>query len=80
MVHSVSALPFSRSLEPTESVSRTVQPPVPVLRFQDYVNSGQSFERIVIAQFNANSLFGHLDLVNPQGTNYQNVTFRTNMA
>ena len=63
MVHSVSALPFSRSLEPTGSVSRTVQPPVPVLHFQDYVNSAKSLDRILIAQFNANSLFRHLDLV-----------------
>ena len=45
------------------SVSRTVQPLVPVLRFQDYVNSRQSLDRIVIAQFNVNSLLGHLDLV-----------------
>ena len=63
MVHSVSALPFSRSLEPTVSVSGTVQPPVPVLRSRNCVNSGQSLDRIVMAQFNANSLFGHLDLV-----------------
>ena len=63
MVHSVSALPFSRSLEPTLSVSRTVQPPVPALHSQDHVNSRQSFDRIVIAQSNANSLLGHLDLV-----------------
>ena len=63
MAHSVSALPFSRSLEPTLSVSRTVQPQVPALRSQDHVNSGQSLDRIVIAQFNANSLLGHLDLV-----------------
>ena len=63
MVCFVSALPFSCSLEPTGSVLRTVQPPVPVLRFQDYVNSGKSLNRIMIAQFNTNSLLGHLDLV-----------------
>ena len=63
MVHSVPALPFSHSLEPTLSVSRTAQPPVLALHSQDHVNSRQSLDRIVIAQFNANSLLGHLDLV-----------------
>ena len=62
MVYSFYALPFSRSLEPTLSVSRTIQPQVPALRSQDHVNSGQSLDRIVI-QYNANSLLGHLDLV-----------------
>ena len=51
IVHSVCALSSSRSVEPTVSVSRTVQPLVPVLRFQNYVNSGQSLDRIVIANF-----------------------------
>ena len=45
------------------SVSSTVPPLVPVLHFQDSINSRQSLDRIVIAQFNANSLLGHLDLV-----------------
>ena len=62
MVHSSSALPFSRSPEPTLSVSRTVQPQVPALRSHDHVNSGLFFDRM-IAQFNANSLLGHLGLV-----------------
>ena len=40
----------SRTVEPTSTVSRCL-------------SSGQSFSRIVIANFNANFLRGHLDLI-----------------